>query len=79
MGLAKTTDYRGYQITTLVEPIYRPSAGFIGCVSIVFDGAQVITDTTAVMSNFSYAETAAKNLGHGAVDIILGPLEPNAA
>jgi hypothetical protein len=79
MSLTKTTDYRGYQITTLVQPTYRPCSGFIGRVSIVFDGAEVISDTTAVMSNFSYAENAARNLGHETVDTILGPLEPNAA
>jgi len=77
MGLAKITNYKGYQITTLVEPIYRPTSGFVGHVTVSLDGAHIVADTTAAKSNFNYAEAAATNLGHEMVEILLSPLEPN--
>lgn len=78
MGFAKVTYYRGYQIKTRVEPTHKPNPGFVGRVNVEADGVQIVTDTTQVMSNFTFAETTASRLGHEMVDIILSTQEPTA-
>lgn len=75
MGLAKTTDYRGYQITTLIEPTFRPICGFIGHVNVIHDGTNIVTDSTEVFSNVNIAAAIATKLGKEMIDIVLGPLE----
>lgn len=72
MGLSRTTNYRGYTVTTIVQPSQHPTAGFVGYVSVEIDGEQTVSDHTDIMSHFNFAETAATQLGHEMLDLILG-------
>lgn len=77
MGFVNATNYRGYQINTLVQPNCPPATGFVGYVSVEINDAEVVRGHTDVLSHLAFAETAARQLGHEMVDLILGPFEAN--